>query len=73
MYTATGFVEVTQGLAEGDVLVVLGAEPLSDGVPVKISQRTTMEAFDAGAQPASTATSGPSTVKAEIVDGGRRP
>jgi len=67
MHTSSGFVEVTQGLAAGDSLVVLGAEPLSDGAPVKISQRTTMEAFDAGAA----ATSGMSEVA--VHDGGRAP
>ncbi len=47
MHTSNGLVEVTQGLAAGDLLVVLGGEPLSDGAPVKIAQHTTMSAFDA--------------------------
>jgi multidrug efflux system membrane fusion protein len=51
MHTANGFVEVTQGISAGDLLVVLGAEPLSDNAPVKIAQRTTMDAFDAGVAP----------------------
>jgi multidrug efflux system membrane fusion protein len=51
MHTANGFVEVTQGISAGDLLVVLGAEPLSDNAPVKIAQRTTMDTFDAGVAP----------------------
>src|SRR4029077_1338255 len=33
MHTASGHVEVTQGLKAGDLLVVRGAEPLSEGAP----------------------------------------
>ena len=73
MHTSSGFVEVTQGLAEGDELVVLGAEPLSDGAPVKVAQRTTLEAFDAGATPAPTVTAGPGVTQATILDGGHAP
>ncbi len=51
MHTGDGFVEVTQGLSAGEVLVVHGADPLSDGSPVKIAARTTLEAFDAGGAP----------------------
>jgi multidrug efflux system membrane fusion protein len=51
MHTDNGFVEVKTGLAEGDLLVVRGAEPLSDGAPVKIADRTTLEGFDAGVSP----------------------
>jgi multidrug efflux pump subunit AcrA (membrane-fusion protein) len=69
MHTAGGFVEVTRGLSEGDQLVVLGAEPLSDGAPVKIAQRTTMEAIDGG----SASGSPTDPVQAEVLDGGRRP
>lgn len=47
MYTPGGSVEITQGLAEGELLVVQGFEALSDGAPVKISQRTTLEAAEA--------------------------
>jgi len=75
MHTANGFVEVTQGLSAGDSLVVLGGEPLSDGVTVKVAQRTTMEAFDAGAptNPAPTASVAASVVQARVLDGGRAP
>jgi RND family efflux transporter MFP subunit len=55
MHTGDGFVEVTQGLAEGEMLVVHGADPLSDGSFVKVASRTTLEAFDAGVAPAPTA------------------
>ena len=48
MHTDNGFVEITKGLNEGDVLVVRGAEPLSDGAPVKISDQVSLETFDAG-------------------------
>ncbi len=44
MYTPDGSVEVTQGLGVGDLLVVQGFEALSEGAPVKISSRTTLEA-----------------------------
>jgi multidrug efflux system membrane fusion protein len=75
MHTANGYVEVTQGLSAGDLLVVLGGEPLSDGVTVKIAQRTTMEAFDAGAPtpPAPTASVAPSVVRAQVLDAGSAP
>jgi RND family efflux transporter MFP subunit len=48
MHTGDGFVEVTQGLAEGEMLVVHGADPLAEGSLVKIAAKTTLEAFDAG-------------------------
>ncbi len=54
MHTPEGGVEITQGLKAGDLLVVRGFEPLSEGAPVLISDRTTLEG-DAGA-PASAAT-----------------
>jgi RND family efflux transporter MFP subunit len=47
MYTPEGGVEVTQGLAAGQLLVVQGFEALSDGAPVKISSRTTLQAAQA--------------------------
>ncbi len=50
MYTPDGGVEVTQGLAAGQLLVVQGFEALSDGAPVKISSRTTLQAAEAAAQ-----------------------
>ena len=60
MHTPGGQVEVTQGLAAGDLLVVRGGEALSDGATVIISDRTTLETYDAGTPaPTATATSTP--------------
>jgi RND family efflux transporter MFP subunit len=60
MHTSTGNIEVTNGLAVGDQLVVLGADQLSDGAPVKVAQQTTIDGFDAGA-PAGTGAALPPT------------
>jgi RND family efflux transporter MFP subunit len=49
MHTPHGEVEVTRGLAEGELLVVRGLEPLSDGAPVKIAGRTTLASFEGAA------------------------
>ena len=51
MHTPEGGVEVTKGLAAGDLLVVRGFEPLSEGAPVQITDRTTLQAagVDGGA------------------------
>ncbi len=73
MHTSGGFVEVTHGLYDGAERVVLPAEPLSDGAPVKIAQKTTLEAFDGGAPPASTATAGAGPMQAQLLDGGHGP
>jgi RND family efflux transporter MFP subunit len=58
MYTPEGGVEITTGLGTGELLVVQGFEALSEGAPVKVSQRTTLQeaiaaaaASSAGAQP----------------------
>ena len=51
MHTPEGGVEITQGLAAGELLVVRGFEPLSEGAPVQISDRTTLDAAP-GATPA---------------------
>ena len=47
MYTPDGGVEITQGLTAGELLVVEGFEALSEGAPVKISARTTLQAAQA--------------------------
>jgi hypothetical protein len=55
MHTPEGGVEVTQGLSAGDLLVVRGFEPLSEGAPVHVTDRTTLvaatSAADAGTAP----------------------
>jgi RND family efflux transporter MFP subunit len=52
MHTPEGGVEITQGLAAGDVLVVRGFEPLSEGAPVQITDHTTLAiATDDGGAP----------------------
>ena len=51
MHTPEGGVEITQGLAVGDLLVVRGFEPLSEGAPVLISDRTTLDALQGDAGP----------------------
>jgi RND family efflux transporter MFP subunit len=51
MHTPDGGVEITRGLKEGDIVVVRGLEPLTDGAPVKIVTKTTLaesETPDAG-------------------------
>jgi multidrug efflux system membrane fusion protein len=61
MHTPDGGVEVTQGLNAGEVLVVRGFEPLSEGAPVNITDRTTLAAAttdDGGAPAASGAPAG---------------
>jgi membrane fusion protein, multidrug efflux system len=50
MHTSDGGVELTRGVAAGDLMVVRGIEPLSDGAPIKIGSTLTLEA--AAAQPA---------------------
>jgi hypothetical protein len=47
MHTPEGGVEVTRGLSVGELLVVRGFEPLSDGAPVKVTERTTLAALAA--------------------------
>jgi membrane fusion protein, multidrug efflux system len=67
MYTPDGGVEITQGLSAGELLVVEGFEALTEGAPVKISARTTLQAAqaasvaDAGAGAAAAPTSSASS------------
>lgn len=70
MYTPDGGVELTQGVNAGETLVVEGFEALSEGAPVKISARTTLQlaqaasVSDGGAPPATAASSAPSMASA---------
>jgi RND family efflux transporter MFP subunit len=76
MHTSTGDVEVTRGLQPGELLVVRGIESLSDGAPVKIVSRTTLNALDAdgGAPPeAGGPPSGGLSVAAQPGDAGGAP
>jgi hypothetical protein len=78
MYTPEGGVEITQGLAAGELLVVTGFEALSEGAPVKVSSRTTLQAAlagDAGAPAASVApaSSAPPPSSARAVASARPP
>ncbi|MBX3159436.1 MAG: efflux RND transporter periplasmic adaptor subunit [Deltaproteobacteria bacterium] len=43
MHTSEGGVELRQGVSAGDLMVMRGIEPLSDGAPVKIANRLTLE------------------------------
>ena len=58
MHTPEGGVELTRGVTAGELMVVRGIEPLTDGAPVKINSKTTIEdatkaaAIDAGVGPA---------------------
>lgn len=55
MHTPEGGVELTRGAAAGELMVVRGIEPLTDGAPVKIASTLTLEAasapLDAGVGP----------------------
>jgi membrane fusion protein, multidrug efflux system len=70
MYTPDGGVEITQGLTAGELLVVTGFEALSEGAPVKVSSRTTLQAAqtaslpDAGAPAPSAPSAPPSSARA---------
>jgi RND family efflux transporter MFP subunit len=65
MHTPEGGVEVTQGVQGGQLLVVRGFEPLSEGAPVQVTERTTVEALesqavsDAGSLETATAAAAP--------------
>lgn len=47
MHTAEGGVELTRGVSAGELMVVRGIEPLSDGAPVKLGSTLTLEAATA--------------------------
>ncbi len=42
MHTPDGGVEITRGVVAGELLVVRGIEPLSEGAPVKISKKSSL-------------------------------
>jgi RND family efflux transporter MFP subunit len=44
MHTANGGVEIKRGLTAGELLVVRGVEPLSEGAPVKVAAQMTLAA-----------------------------
>jgi RND family efflux transporter MFP subunit len=43
MHTSDGGVELTRGVTAGDVMVIRGIDPLTDGAPVKIGAKLTLE------------------------------
>jgi RND family efflux transporter MFP subunit len=43
MHTAEGGVELTRGVTEGELIVVRGIDPLTDGAPVKLQSTVTLE------------------------------
>jgi membrane fusion protein, multidrug efflux system len=76
MHTPEGGVEVTSGLKAGELLVVRGFEPLTENAPVKISERTTLQAVeqlasDAGAPSASAAQVAPPAASARAPGSGQ--
>ncbi|HTR50093.1 MAG TPA: efflux RND transporter periplasmic adaptor subunit [Kofleriaceae bacterium] len=60
MHTADGSLELASGATAGQLMVVRGVDPLSDGAPVKVQSTTTLEAAEneAAAQAAAAAGSG---------------
>jgi multidrug efflux system membrane fusion protein len=44
MHTSQGGIEITRGVNPGDLLVVAGADPLTEGASVTIKSKTTLEA-----------------------------
>jgi multidrug efflux system membrane fusion protein len=44
MHTSQGGIEITRGVNPGDLLVVAGADPLTEGATVTIKSKTTLEA-----------------------------
>ncbi len=79
MHTPEGGVELTQGVQGGQLLVVRGFEPLSEGAPVLVTERTTVEALeslggpDASAAPASTTSFARDSGRPEPVPSARSP
>jgi len=44
MHTPDGGIELTRGVSAGEMMVVRGIDPLSDGAPIQINSKTTLEA-----------------------------
>jgi RND family efflux transporter MFP subunit len=65
MHTPDGGIELTRGVAAGELMVVRGIEPLSDGAPVKLGSTLTLDAATArpaagsGAAPAAGGSAAP--------------
>jgi membrane fusion protein, multidrug efflux system len=59
MHTSDGNIEITRGVAAGDLLVVRGIEALTEGAPVKISSTMTLEQASAPPPDAGVAPSKP--------------
>jgi membrane fusion protein, multidrug efflux system len=53
MHTSEGGIEITRGVNAGDLLVVAGADPLTEGASVTIKSKTTLEAALKTGQPGS--------------------
>jgi multidrug efflux pump subunit AcrA (membrane-fusion protein) len=68
MHTPEGSVEVTQGVQGGQLLVVRGFEPLSEGAPVQVTERTTVEALESHGAPDAGAATAPSTAPSSATD-----
>jgi RND family efflux transporter MFP subunit len=75
MYTPEGGVEITTGLAAGELLVVQGFEALSEGAPVRITERTTLQAAvaAAGAPPSASAALPPPAMSGARASSSARP
>jgi RND family efflux transporter MFP subunit len=73
MYTPDGAVEITTGLTVGDLLVVQGFEALTEGAPVKVSQKVTLPEAIAQAAAAASGTPAPSGSAAPRSSGSAAP
>jgi hypothetical protein len=66
MHTPDGGIELTRGVAAGDLMVVRGIEPLSDGAPVKLGSTLTLDA--APARPAAAGSAAPAAAGSAAPD-----
>lgn len=58
MRTAEGGVELTSGVKEGETMVIRGIEPLSEGAPVRVKSKITLEQAEKAADQNTTPTEG---------------